>query len=65
MATAAAEAEAASPDSSLRTYLAEFSCNYLRDFCALSLRTPTCLAVFSCLSLSELLVPFFNPLLTS
>ena len=37
-----------------------FSCNSLRVFCACSLRTSTCLAVFSYISLSELLMPFLK-----
>jgi hypothetical protein len=40
------------------TCLVVFSCNYLRDFCASSLRSSTCLAVFYCISLSELLKSF-------
>jgi hypothetical protein len=37
------------------TCLVVFSCNSLRDFCASSLMSSTYLAVFSCISLSELL----------
>jgi hypothetical protein len=37
--------------------LTEFSCNSLRDVCVSSLRTCSCLAVFFCISLSELLMP--------
>ena len=40
------------------TSLFVFSYNSLRDICVSSLRTATCLAVFSFISLSELLMPF-------
>jgi hypothetical protein len=40
--------------------LVVFSCNSLRDFCVYSLRPCTCLAVFTCISLSELLMPLLK-----
>jgi hypothetical protein len=40
------------------TGLVVFSCNSLRDFSASSVRSSTCLAVFSYISLSELLKSF-------
>ena len=40
------------------TSLVVFSCNSLRDFCVSSLMSSTCLAVFSWMSLSELLMWF-------
>ena len=38
--------------------LVVFSCNYLRDVCASSLRSSACLPVFSCISLRGLFMSF-------
>jgi hypothetical protein len=42
------------------TFLDMFSYNSLRDFCVSSLRAPSCLSVFSCISLRELFMSFLK-----